>query len=60
MTKEKRKSFTEGPILKQLIFYALPLVATNVLQLLFNAADVAVVGVFAGDKPVAAVGATAH
>ncbi len=58
MTKEKRKSFTEGPILKQLIFYALPLVATNVLQLLFNAADVAVVGVFAGDKPVAAVGAT--
>ncbi len=58
MTKEKRKSFTEGSILKQLILYALPLVATNVLQLLFNAADVAVVGVFAGDKPVAAVGAT--
>ena len=58
MTKEKRKTFTEGPILKQLILYALPLVATNVLQLLFNAADVAVVGIFAGDKPVAAVGAT--
>lgn len=58
MTKSKRKNFTEGAILKQLLLYALPLVATNVLQLLFNAADVAVVGIFAGDDPVAAVGAT--
>ena len=33
--------------------------ATNVLQLLFNAADVAVLGVFKGDNPVAAVGSTA-
>lgn len=58
MQKIKQKNFTQGHILKQLILYALPLMATNVLQLLFNAADVAVVGVFAGDEPVAAVGAT--
>lgn len=58
MTQTKRKNFTEGPILKQLLFYALPLIATNVLQLLFNAADVAVVGIYAGKDPVAAVGAT--
>ena len=49
----------EGALLKKLIIYALPLLATNVLQLLFNAADVAVLGIFAGDDPVAAVGATA-
>ena len=48
----------EGALLKKIIIYALPLMATNVLQLLFNAADIAVLGFFAGDDPVAAVGST--
>lgn len=51
---------TEGSIFKKLILFALPLIATNILQLLFNVADVAVLGIFVeeGDNAVAAVGAT--
>lgn len=53
----------EGPILKKLIVFALPLMATNVLQVLFNAADVSILGIFIKDvsranAAVAAVGAT--
>jgi len=51
---------TVGSIFKKLIIFALPLMATNILQLLFNVADVAVLGIFVedGDNAVAAVGAT--
>ena len=59
MFKNREMNMCEGAILKKLIIYALPLMATNVLQLLFNAADVAVLGIFKGDTPVAAVGSTA-
>ncbi|MBE5939732.1 MAG: MATE family efflux transporter [Lachnospiraceae bacterium] len=48
----------EGPILRKLLLFAIPLVCSGVLQLLFNAADIVVVGKFAGDKSLAAVGAT--
>lgn len=48
---------THGSILKKLLIVAIPLVLTNILQLLFNAADVAIVGIFVGDDAVAAVGA---
>ena len=41
-----------------MVAYALPIVATSVLQLLYNAADVAVVGKFAGEDCLAAVGST--
>ena len=58
MLKNREMNMCEGALLKKLIIYALPLMATNVLQLLFNAADVAVLGVFKGDYPVAAVGST--
>lgn len=58
MFKNKEMNMCEGALLKKLIIYALPLMATNVLQLLFNAADVAVLGIFKGDGPVAAVGST--
>ncbi len=50
---------TKGPILKNLLIYALPLIGVNVLQLLFNTADVMVLGIFTNDAAVAAVGATA-
>ncbi len=47
---------TEGPILGKMIRFTLPVMASGVLQLLFNAADVAVVGRFAGEAAMAAVG----
>ena len=55
---------TTGPILKKLLIFALPLIATNVMQMLFNLADVAVLGVFIedpvlADNAVAAVGSNA-
>lgn len=58
MKKNFEMNMCEGKILGKLIVYALPLVFTNVLQLLFNAADVAVLGIFVNDDAVAAVGAT--
>ena len=45
-----------GPVLGKMLLFALPLMASSVLQLLFNAADVIVVGKFAGDNALAAVG----
>ncbi len=59
MLKQDKSNLTKGPLFKSLIIYAIPLIITNVLQLLFNAADVAVLSFFAGDNPVAAVGSTA-
>ena len=59
MTKRFEIDMTSGPLLKKIILYALPIVGINVLQLLFNAADVTVLGIFASDDAVAAVGATA-
>lgn len=48
-----------GPLLPGILRFALPLIATNVLQLAFNAADMIVVGKFSGsDTALAAVGAT--
>ena len=56
--KEKRyeMDMCNGPILKKMLMFALPLVCSSILQLLFNAADIVVVGRFAGDNSLAAVG----
>ena len=48
----------ERSLLGQTLLFSLPLIATGVLQLLFNAADLVVVGQFAGSESLAAVGAT--
>lgn len=53
-----RAAMTEGPLLKNIILYTIPIILTGVLQLLFNAADLVVVGRFCGSVSVAAVGAT--
>ncbi|MBR5516453.1 MAG: MATE family efflux transporter [Firmicutes bacterium] len=45
-----------GPILKKMLIFAVPLMCSSMLQLLFNAADIIVVGKFAGDVALAAVG----
>jgi len=49
---------TEGPITRNLFAFALPIMLSGILQLLYNAADVIVVGKFAGDTSLAAVGST--
>ena len=49
---------TEGPLLKKIILYTLPIIMTGILQLLFNAADLVVVGRYGSDTSVASVGAT--
>ena len=48
---------TEGKIFKTLFVYSLPLILTNVVQLLFHTADVTVLGIMVDDYAVAAVGA---
>ena len=48
----------EGPLTKKIVLYSIPVILTGVLQLLFNAADLVIVGRFTGSLSVAAVGAT--
>ena len=53
----------EGSIVKNLLIFAIPLLAANILQLLFNAADITILGIFVTDSvrakaAVAAVGST--
>lgn len=60
LQKSKTKSYEmdmcTGSILKKMLLFSLPLMASSVLQLLFNAADIIVVGRFSGDNALAAVG----
>lgn len=60
MEKSKRYEIDmcNGSILKKMLLFALPLMCSSMLQLLFNAADIVVVGRFAGDNSLAAVGST--
>ena len=52
------KNLTEGPLAKQILLVSLPLALSNLLQVLFNMSDVAVVGRFAGSTALGAVGST--
>ena len=47
---------TEGPLLSKVLLFSLPIMLSGILQLLFNAADTIVVGRFAGNEALAAVG----
>lgn len=56
---EKKKyeiDMVNGPIFTRLLAFTLPLMCSSILQLLFNAADIIVVGRFAGNNALAAVG----
>ncbi len=57
---EKRYSLdmTQGPFLKKILVFSIPLIMTGLLQLAYNSADVIVVGRFAGKEALAAVGST--
>ena len=57
LKKKSGNDLLSGSVLRALIVYSIPLIITNVVQLLFHATDVAVLGIMAGDKEVAAVGA---
>ena len=49
---------TQGPLLPQILSFSGPLILTGLLQLLYNAADVIVVGNYAGHEALAAVSST--
>lgn len=51
-------NMTEGPLFGKILIFSLPLMASSILQLIYNAADVIVVGRFAGESALAAVGST--
>ena len=55
----KKIDMTHGSLWDKILMIALPLAASGILQQLFNAADVAVVGRFVGKEAMAAVGANA-
>lgn len=54
--KKYEMDMCSGSIFKKMLMFALPLMCSSILQLLFNAADIVVVGRFAGDNALAAVG----
>ena len=54
----KEIDMLHGPLAWPLVTYAIPIMLTSILQLLFNAADLVVVGAYCGSMSVAAVGAT--
>ena len=56
--KRSRINMVEGPLLSGIIHYTIPIILTGILQLLFNAADLVVVGRFRGSISVGAVSAT--
>ena len=55
---KKNQNMLQGALLGGILSYTIPIILTSVLQLLFNAADLVVVGRFCGSISVAAVGAT--
>ena len=49
---------TRGSLKKQILFFSIPLMLSNLLQVLFNMSDIAVIGQFAGAMSLGAVGST--
>lgn len=56
MNKKYEIDMCSGSVYSKMLLFALPLMCSSILQLLFNAADIVVVGRFAGDNALAAVG----
>lgn len=56
--KKYEIDMTNGTIMDKLITFSLPLMLSGILQLMFNAVDIIVVGQFSGSRPLAAVGST--
>lgn len=62
MNEKAKKNYEidmcNGPLLGKILKFTIPLMLSGILQLLFNAADIVVVGRFAGNEALAAVGST--
>ena len=58
MGQKNEIDMCNGPLLGKLLWFSVPLMASGILQLLFNAADIIVVGQFTGSDAMAAVGST--
>ncbi len=56
MKKKYEMDMCSGSVFQKMLLFAIPLMCSSILQLLFNAADIVVVGRFAGDNALAAVG----
>ncbi len=58
MNRNKHIDMTTGSLLGKILLFTLPLMLSSILQLLFNAVDIVVVGKFAGSRSLAAVSST--
>lgn len=58
ISRNRDMDFCSGPLLSKILIFSLPIMAMNILELLFNTADMVVVGRFSGSDALAAVGAT--
>ena len=56
--KSTARDMTQGPILRQLVLFALPLMLGNVFQMLYNTVDSIIVGNFVSKQALAAIGST--
>ena len=56
--KKNNIDMINGPIVSSVILFAIPMLLSGILQILFNAADTIVVGRFAGHTSMAAIGST--
>ena len=52
------KDLTEGSLWSGILFFSIPLILSNLLQILFNMSDIAVIGRFAGPAALGSVGST--
>ena len=58
MARQYETDMCNGPLFGKIIKFTIPLIAAGILQLLFNTADMVVVGRYAGSNALGAVGAT--
>ncbi len=58
MAKDYKINMTEGPIFSKMLLFSVPIIFSGILQMLFNTADTIVIGRFAGEVSLAAVGST--
>ena len=56
--KSDIRDLTEGSLWSGILFFSIPLILSNLLQILFNMSDIAVIGRFAGPVALGAVGST--
>ena len=58
MSRSYEIDMCSGPLVPKILQFSIPLMLSGILQLLFNAADIIVVGQFTGSAAMAAVGST--